>query len=329
MSQNSNTTSTPKTAEPTMADLFNIMTATRADISEITARIDRCTNETNEKVQNLQANVESIAAQSTENSDRIERLEASIEQMKQNQLLNNICISGVPPELIDGNNTSEIVVKIANKLGVQLSAGQFSSYSVANNKFIIARFFNMKHKQTMQNKVRAKRSLMVEEVFTHTSNSQIYLNDHLTPYMNKLFLLARKAKQEGKLASVTSHGSKIRARKSNNDVPIVVVSEKQLHTLIDMDYCNTSTESHQLANDSNTETELTSQSHTSKYTKQNQHKANKTRNNKTKDNQQSHNTNRSGIASGSGRRTVRKRKNANCSSDDARSPKRAKENNTN
>lgn len=65
-------------------------------------------------------------------------------------------------------------------------------------------FYNVRHKQQIQNKVRVERSLMVEGVYDCTSNSQIYLNDHLTPFMNKLFLVARKAKAAGQLASATS-----------------------------------------------------------------------------------------------------------------------------
>lgn len=284
-----------------MVDIFNIVTATKAEIGDISARLVKYTNETNEKVQNLQKDVENVAADTVKNSERIEMLEASIEQMKQSQLSNNICISGVPPELVDGANTSEIVAKIANKLGVQINTHQFTSYSVANHKFIIARFFNLKHKQQLQNKVRVKRSLMVEEIFTHTSNSQIYLNDHLTPYMNKLFLMARKAKQDGKLASATSHGGKIRARKSTNDAPIIIYSESQLRTLIDMDYSNTSDDSIQLVNDSTSETEPTS------HTKQPNNKKKK-RTQKKDTSKPKHSTNKPNTSAGDTATTARKRK---------------------
>lgn len=81
---------------------------------------------------------------------------------------------------------------------------------------------------------------MVEEVFATTSNSQIYINEYLTPYFNRLFLIARTAKRDGKLASASSFGGRIRARKSIDDAPILIVSESQLQALIDADDTNTS-----------------------------------------------------------------------------------------
>ena len=324
MSSEKNTTATSTKSEPTMMDIFNIVTATKAEIGVISSRLDKYTDETNEKVQNLQKNVEDVASETAKNSERIEMLEASIEQMKQSQLSNNICISGVPPELLESTNTSEIVAKIANKLGVQITAHQFTSYSVANNKFIIARFFNLKHKQQLQNKVRAKRSLMVEEVFTHTSNSQIYLNDHLTPYMNKLFLMARKAKQDGKLASATSHGGKVRARKSANDAPIIIISESQLQTLIDLDYGNTSNDSIQHVNDSTSESESTSHTQQREPRKQ---KNKRTPNKSTKtqrSKQHTHKTNKPTNSTADAAPTGRKRKIGTGTGDAHTDPKKLK-----
>lgn len=252
-----------------MRDLFNILKATKEDIGGISERLDTLTNETNAKIQHIQTSVEAVTLQSSENSDRIDRLEASIEQIKQDQLRNNLCISGVPPEMINGNNTAELVIQIARKLNVELAKGQFSSYAIVENKFIIARFFNIKHKQQLHNKVRAKRSLMVEEVFDFASNSQIYLNDHLTPHMNKLFLIARKAKFAGHLASVSSLGGKIRAKKRASDAPTVIVSEKQLQTLIQMDDSVASVDSIQLVDELFTSNTLSSSS--TSHTTQTQH----------------------------------------------------------
>lgn len=165
----------------------------------------------------------------------IEILEANIEVLKQEQLKNNICISGVPSnKFANDANTNNIVLTIANALGLEYNHSQSSSYAVANNKFIIAHFFNLKHKQALLNKIRIKKSLMVEEVFgtNSNSNSQIYLNDHLTPYFNKLYLVARNAKKDGKLASASSYGGKIRARVSADDAPTTILSQRQREALI-------------------------------------------------------------------------------------------------
>lgn len=120
-------------------------------------------------------------------------------------------------------------------MGIEIARQNFASYPVAGNKFIIVNMYSIRNKQMILNKIRVKKSLMVEEVFKEKSNSQIYLNDHLTPYFNRLFLIARNAKKDGKLASASSYGGKIRARKSLDDAPIVITTEKQLQSLIDND----------------------------------------------------------------------------------------------
>lgn len=165
-------------------------------------------------------------------------LEASIECLRQEQLKNNICVSGVPPTMIDGNNTADCIISIARALNIDITRTQFSSYAVANKKLIIAHFYNLRHKQSLHNKIRVKKSLMVEEVVNTKSNSQIYLNDHLTPYFNKLHFIARNAKKDGKLASASSYGGKIRARKLLDDAPTVITTESQLQALIDLSNSN-------------------------------------------------------------------------------------------
>lgn len=102
---------------------------------------------------------------------------------------------------------------------------------------------------------------MVEEVFNTNSNSQIYLNDHLTPYFTKLHVIARNAKKEGKLSSVSSHGGKIRVRKNANDVPITIAYLSQLQTLIDMENADSSIDSFQHADEMITSQPSTSNTH--------------------------------------------------------------------
>lgn len=237
MASNNQTTES-NMSQPTIADVFNLLKtcASKEDLTTITTQIQTFANDTTSKIQTLEARVENVTSSSSQNTDRIESLEATVECLKQDQLKNNMCISGVPPELIKDSNTADAVIAIAKALNIDMSRQQFSSYGVANNKFIIVHVYNIKYKQMMINKIRAKKSLMVEEAFQIKSNSQIYLNDHLTPYFSSLFLMARKAKKEGKLASASSYGGKIRARKSHNDAPMIITSERQLLALIEHEY---------------------------------------------------------------------------------------------
>lgn len=221
--------------EPTMKQLYAKIceNVTKSDLTELTSQINLFASQTNEKIEKINVKVDTVTSQVFENTDKIELLESNIESLKQDQLKNNICLSGVPPTLITNENSADLLIEIAKKLGVELTKNQFSAYPVASKKFIIVRFYNLKHKQNIISKIRVKRSLMVEEVFNMQSNGQIYINDHLTPFYNKLYLLARTAKKDGKLSSASSYGGKIRARINADDPPILITTERQLLALID------------------------------------------------------------------------------------------------
>lgn len=81
------------------------------------------------------------------NTDRIETLEATVEFLKQDQLKNNLCISGIPPDFVKNNNSAAAVLAISKALGVDMSRHDFMSYTVASDKFSIVNTFNVKHKK--------------------------------------------------------------------------------------------------------------------------------------------------------------------------------------
>lgn len=265
MGNNNNDDKSSNMAEPTIRDLFNMLQncPSKNDLEAMKSEIVASNNETIAKVDDIARRTNIIEDTQQQHADKIEMLEISMEMLKQEQLKNNVCVSGIPPAMIKKeNNTAGLVIAIAKTLGFNINASQFTSYAVASNKFVIVHFYNMSHKQMLINKIRAKRSLMVEEVFQQgQSNSQIYLNDHLTPYFNNLYLIARNAKKEGKLASASSYGGKIRARRSVDDTPTLITSENQLLALIDCDVSDMSSSTVQhSANTSSASSALTTAS---------------------------------------------------------------------
>lgn len=239
-------------SEPTLADVLNKLgdIASKSDMEDLKNRIDTYTIETNKRMNNMSTEIQNVATTSSRNAEKIQNLQTSVEILKQNQLQNNIVISGVPSEICSTTTTNDIVIKIAAKLSVQIVTSHLSSYTIANNKFIIAKFFNYHHKQTIINNIRTKKSLMVEEVFDSTSNSQIYVNDHLTQHFNKLYLLARTAKKDGKIAFASSSGGKIRIKKRITDTPTLITTQNELEEIINTNTdLNSTTDSVQLVNE--------------------------------------------------------------------------------
>lgn len=239
MTSNNNTQQEQIQSQPTLLDIFNLLKncVTKNDLlnqmDEMKNELRTQNLETQQKFDSISERIVSVEAATDQNNDKIESLEVNIELLKQDQLKNHISISGVPTEFIKNKNTNEVVIAIAKTIGIELTQPQFSSHAAANDKIIITNMHNTNTKQLLLNKIRAKKSLMVEEVFSTQSNSQIYLNEQLTPYFGRIYQIARKAKKEKKIASVSSNGGKIRIRKNQDDTPITITTENQLKSLID------------------------------------------------------------------------------------------------
>lgn len=155
-------------------------------MNDIKNEIRTHNNEKNIKIDHITEWIDEIVTTSDQNTNKIDELESNIECLKQDQLKNNICVSGVPSDLIKDKHPSDIVIEIAKALCLELTQAQFTSYAIANNKLIIIHTHDINTK--ILKKIREKKSLMVEEVFGIRSNSQVYLNDQLTPQFSKIFL---------------------------------------------------------------------------------------------------------------------------------------------
>lgn len=234
---NNNTESIPnRMPEPTISDVINLIgnIPNKDDFAEMQTKLLAITEENKTKINNVERKVESVSVTAAENREKIASLEYTIQTLQQDKLRNNVCISGVP---IDAEtDVADIVIKIANVLQITLRPIDFTAYATTNNKFIIVNFNNYTHKQLLRSRIRAKKSLMVEEVLGATrSNSQIYINEHLTQYFNHLYLLARTAAKQGKIKSAMSTGGKIRVRKNEDSVPVLITNELQLQSIIEME----------------------------------------------------------------------------------------------
>lgn len=212
-------------------------TAKKDDIDGLKSQIQTFTVETNEEISKLKTAVHTVQSKAIDQQHQLSLLQTNIEILKQDQLRNNVSIAGIPGDLVDNSNSDDVIINIAAKIGIELSKSHFTSHTVANNRFVIAHFYNLKYKLMIINQLRMGKRLIVKEVFANAaSNSQqIFINDHLTPYFNKLYLIARNAKREGKLHSVSSYNGKIRVRKHSDDSPIVINDESQLELLINFE----------------------------------------------------------------------------------------------
>lgn len=221
--------------QPTMRDLIALLsnTASKQDITEIKNQIAEYHADHSAKISKIEADMSDVVSIINENSEKINELECTIEMLKQDKLKNNVCISGMPSGW-DGNSTN-FVKAMGTTLGLELAESNFNSYTTFNGKFIIASFYNFGDKEMLLGKMRIKKSLMAEEIVPNLrSNNRVNINEHLTPFNSGLFVMARRAKQEGKLATATSYGGRIRVKKHAEDMPVIVNSKTQLESIIEL-----------------------------------------------------------------------------------------------
>lgn len=81
-----------------------------------------------------------VKTNNVEQNNRIEWLEINMELMKQDRLKNNICISGVPVDITNNRNISDIVSSIGNKLGYEVNSSLFMSTTLNISKNLLTRY---------------------------------------------------------------------------------------------------------------------------------------------------------------------------------------------
>lgn len=119
---------------------------------------------------------------------------------KQQQLKNNISISGCPN--LESIDLKSIPTKIFEAFGAEISPFDFASvYRVSNfnsNSPIIVSFVEFKKKLKILG-LKAGKTVMMNDVFDGRDvhgNNQLYLNNDVTPYFGRLLAAGRQAKRD-------------------------------------------------------------------------------------------------------------------------------------
>lgn len=193
--------------------------------------IDEKVNNVNKTIKDHNTRISTLEDYSTADNRRIDKLTHQIEILKQDRLKNNVRLTGLPTDSFADTNAT--VMKIIDVLQLNLLPSEFISYADEKKTSIILAFQYQSNKRLFMNTLRARRELLVEEVFPSArSNSKIYCNDQLTPHFAGLFNEAWKAKKNNLLHSASSLGGRVKVKKFENSIPIVIVSEEHLSEII-------------------------------------------------------------------------------------------------
>ncbi|CAG4981480.1 unnamed protein product [Colias eurytheme] len=176
-------------------------------ISEIGKRLD-CIEERVNKLEENPIDLQSPPAISSEIMDTVDQLQKRLNDAEQQQLLNDVCISGVPEE--NGENLTHIVMSLANKLSFDLDERDIVSahrmgrqqsrqesntdgaVSPARPRTIAVRLTRRRVRDEFLRAARVRRGADTAGTGIGGAARRFYVNEHLSKYHSRLFHLARE-----------------------------------------------------------------------------------------------------------------------------------------
>lgn len=166
---------------------------------------------------------------------QIQNVEYQVECMKQQQLLNNILICGIPET--NNENLSSVITNIANKLDVPLCSDDIKILyrkTITGTKSaglpapIIVQFTNTKTKNEI---MAAKKGKLLDTTITNTVTNKrpIYINDHLTRHRQYLFKQTRDLKRNKHIEYTWSRNGDIYIRQKKDSPAVKIKHIEQLN----------------------------------------------------------------------------------------------------
>lgn len=166
---------------------------------------------------------------------RVDTCESSINQMryeiellKQRQLNSNICIDGIPYN--PNENLKQIFEKVCKVINYNLPAyNAIYRTHGTTKKSIIVSIQNESNKFGILGAKKIKKSVITEELQLNlTTNTEVRINHHLSPYFANLLYTARQSVKQGELHAAWYTTKGINIIKSSNDTPQIVTSTNDL-----------------------------------------------------------------------------------------------------
>ena len=185
-------------------------------------------------IKNLQLENQKLRAKVGILEKKITTLEENGNQLEQYGRRNNLEITGIP-DSIDDKNLEGKVIEILGKIDVKVSGNDIEAChrigkSRDNSKKTIIRFVNRKNaKKALLNRKELK---TIGKSSIGLSNTDIFINENLTPMNNKLAFICRKLKKDGHIDKTLSRDGMVCFSSQNiqNGKTIKVL---HLNTLID------------------------------------------------------------------------------------------------
>jgi hypothetical protein len=202
---------------PTILDLYNLMVVQGKQLQQLTRD-----NETlaahlqsiEEKLTASQKVVQFLKEENQALKKHVDDLQFDVYEMKQEQLSNNLVISGAGT-LVEGKSLTENLEEIAANLGKTLDVTNINDiYTIRRRSGtqLVVKFARAQQKMEIMDQLRIKRR------DAQTSGAQfplanLFFSDHLTPYFENLWYRCRLLKKKSSLAHAWTKMGKLFVRK--------------------------------------------------------------------------------------------------------------------
>lgn len=199
------------------------------DMKKVTEQQSKQLKELRSENANLLQHVKDI-------DSRITSLERDSAKQQQWSRLQNVEIVGVPE--VKNESTVDIVTKIAETVGMNLSAGEIEyahrvqpMRAIAGRpRAIVARFKNRLTKDTLVSSARKRHGLTSGDIGVGGESKKFYVNEHLTPANKKLLNECKIKAKENSIKFVWTKNCRIFTRKDELSPPIPISTEHELKT---------------------------------------------------------------------------------------------------
>lgn len=138
-----------------------------------------------------------ISAVETNTSNKFSYLEIQNNSLHRRLNRCDIIINGLPAAL---ENLPECVKKIASYCKVAVTDGDINSiFYINQGRSVVAKFNSVKIRDGIMKEYFKTKSLTLADVIGGEILSRVYLNDHLSPAANKLYILAKRLLKQKKI----------------------------------------------------------------------------------------------------------------------------------
>lgn len=229
-------------------DVISLLTEIAKTTSATRCELAEYRNETDNKIQCISSTVDDACVRIKFLEEKLAALEnnvkvpnastdlISVELLKQFNLKNNVCISGLPSK--HKENIKDVISAVGKALSVRFGPNDIlSAYRAKSSQkspgLIIIRFANFNKKIELLSSKRKKKTLKVNELGLDLEkpNGILYINNQLTPYFSEIFMKAKRATFHDKIKSCWMASNCVSII-TNDDTKMLIKSMGELEAVI-------------------------------------------------------------------------------------------------